>query len=154
MSGGAIVSWGWDFGDSTFSSVQNATHTWDSAGTYVVTLLVTSDSGCVNTFSDSVTVDDCATDVVNDPVVPSAFTPNGDGHNDLLVVKGGPFKELEFRIFNEWGNEIYRGTVQAEGWDGTFKGKAQPGGTYVWTISVITLDDRQIDLAGDVTLIR
>jgi gliding motility-associated-like protein len=153
LSSGA-VSWGWDFGDSTSSALQNPNHTYDSSGTYVVTLTATSDSGCVHSLSDTVVITPCDDDIVNDPTVPSAFTPNDDGYNDDLVVLGGPFKELVFRVYNEWGNEIFTGTVQSEGWDGTYKGKPQPGGVYVWTIHVVTMDDRQIDLAGDVTLIR
>lgn len=154
MNPGTLLGWNWTFGDTNTSALQNPTHTYDSAGTYLVTLAVTSDSGCIAVYSDSVTVLDCDDSQINDPVLPSAFTPNGDGHNDFLLVKGGPFKLLELRIFNEWGNEIFRSTDQNIGWDGTFKSKAQPGGSYVWTIDVTTLDDRQIKNKGDVTLIR
>ncbi|HEY6160048.1 MAG TPA: PKD domain-containing protein, partial [Bacteroidia bacterium] len=153
ISSGSLT-WGWAFGDSTFSNLQNPTHTYDSAGTYVVVLTATSDSGCVASYSDTVNVIDCDEHIVNDPVLPGAFTPNGDGHNDVLYVKGGPFALFDFRIFDEWGKEIYHGTSQTEGWDGTYKSKMQPGGTYVWTINVTTLDNRVIKKAGDVTLVR
>jgi gliding motility-associated-like protein len=156
ISPGSISSWSWSFGDSTISNLQNPKHTYSSAGTYVATLFVTSDSGCVASATDSVKVILCDNEpvIVNKAVVPSAFTPNHDGHNDILFVKGGPFKTLSFRIFNEWGNEIFNSSSQSDGWDGTFGGKAQPAGTYVWTVTGTTVDNIEIKMVGGVTLIR
>jgi gliding motility-associated-like protein len=88
------------------------------------------------------------------PVLPTAFTPNGDGHNDILFIRGGPFKELDMRIYNEWGNEIFHGTSQAEGWDGTIKGEPQPGGKYIWTLKGISIHNDPVKSAGQIMLIR
>jgi gliding motility-associated-like protein len=153
---GSINSWSWNFGDSTFSNLQNPSHQYASPGNYMVTLTVTSDSGCTATVTDTVDYKLCTdvTPVIHPPVVPSGFTPNGDGINDILLVLGGPFSEIEFRIFNEWGNEIFRSSAQSTGWDGTYRGKSQPGGTYIWTLDATTLDSSTYKLAGDVTLIR
>jgi gliding motility-associated-like protein len=86
--------------------------------------------------------------------VPSGFTPNGDGVNDILMVLGGPVKELDFRIYNEWGNELFRSTEQSKGWDATYKGKAQPAARYIYLVKYTTFDDVQGELKGDVTIIR
>nr|MBA3705582.1 gliding motility-associated C-terminal domain-containing protein [Bacteroidota bacterium] len=152
---GSILSWNWKFGDSISSALQHPKHTYSSAGTYYTTLIITSDSGCVASVKDTVTVINCNTTPVgvSDPKVPSGFTPNGDGHNDILYVRGGPFTTLSFRVFNEWGNEIFNSSSQAIGWDGTYKGKVQPAGSYVWTIGG-TIGGKEIKMLGGVTLIR
>ncbi|MBI3511610.1 MAG: PKD domain-containing protein [Bacteroidetes bacterium] len=152
---GTIVSWSWNFGDSSaVSTLQSPNYIYADTGIYIVTLTVMSDSGCVSAASDTLTFVPCVNGETNPPVVPSAFTPNGDGHNDILYVKGGPFKTLDFRIYNEWGNLIFHSESQSIGWDGTYKGKVQPEGTYVWTVSCTTLDGVDYKISGDVTLIR
>jgi gliding motility-associated-like protein len=154
ISSGTIVSWNWNLGDSTTSALQNTTHTYADTGVFVVTLTVLSDSGCVSTQSDTLIFIPCVNGEVNPPVVPSAFTPNGDGHNDVLYVKGGPFKQLDFRIYNEWGNMIFHSESQSIGWDGNYKSKVQPEGPYVWTIVGTTADGVEVKASNVVTIIR
>ena len=151
---GGIVSWNWNFGDSATSTLQHPTHTYADTGTYAVFLTVTSDSGCTASYADSVYLVPCAASEVNPPAVPTAFTPNGDGNNDVLYVKGGPFTKLSFRVYNEWGNMIFQSESQSAGWDGSYKGKLQPGGTYVWTLTGTTADGIDVNAAGEVTIIR
>jgi gliding motility-associated-like protein len=142
-------SWEWNFGDANTSSLQNPTHTYGANGTYNVTLTASNLAGCTDTISKTFTVDG------GTPVaVPTAFTPNGDGVNDVLYVRGGPFKEFEFRIFNEWGNEIFSSRTKSAGWDGKLNGQLQTRGSYVWTVTGITIDNKVIKMAGGVTLIR
>ncbi len=88
------------------------------------------------------------------PIVPSGFSPNGDGKNDNLFVKGGPYKELEFRIYNNWGELIFISTRQQDGWNGQRNGKDQPIGVYVYTIKAVLVDETSHELKGDVTLLR
>jgi len=151
-----VTGWGWDFGDTTFSALTNPNHTYNDTGTYFVTLTVRSDSGCVASFIDTVHVVACSDEIpiVSNPAVPSGFTPNGDGKNDILFVKGGPFKTLEFRIFNEWGNQIFKSDVQSTGWDGTFKNAPQTAGRYLWTVTGEVIDGRQVKLSGQTILFR
>ncbi len=151
---GGIKSWNWVFGDSTTSGLQDPTHTYPAPGTYTVTLVVTSDSGCLAAYTDIITLDTCTKPKVNNPAVPSAFTPNGDGTNDLLFVEGGPFKQMDFRIFNEWGTQIFRATSQSEGWDGKYKGVPQPEGAYTWTLTGTTVDGKSVKMTGNVTILR
>ncbi len=68
-------------------------------------------------------------------VMPSAFTPNGDGRNDVFRVKY-PFSVTVFRmvIYNRWGMQVFQTNNIGEGWEGTFRGAPQPAGTYVWYI--------------------
>ena len=88
------------------------------------------------------------------PQVPTGFTPNGDGANDKLFVKGGPFNKMIFRVYNNWGEKIFETTDQTNGWDGTKNGVEQPVGVYVWTLEVDLYNNRTVKKNGDVTLMR
>ncbi len=140
--------WAWNFGDSpSGSTLQNPSHIYTTAGVYDVCLIVTDLSGCKDTM--------CLKEIVStNPAGPSGFSPNGDGQNDVFYLFGGPFKTLEFRIYNNWGELIFESTKQAIGWDGKFKGIDQAVGVYVYTVVGITEDDFKYRISGDVTLLR
>jgi gliding motility-associated-like protein len=144
------VSWFWDFGDSTIDSIstlQNPSHIYIVGGYYDVCLYATDINGCIDTI--------CHPEIISlPPDVPSAFSPNGDGENDIFYVYGGPFKTFEFRIYNNWGELIFISNKQSEGWDGKRKGIDQPIGVYVYTVSGVTEDGEEHHLSGDVTLLR
>lgn len=71
--------------------------------------------------------------------VPTAFTPNADGTNDIVYVDGRGIKQLNFfKIYNRWGELVFETANIKEGWDGTFKGQKQPIETYVWQAEVKT----------------
>jgi gliding motility-associated-like protein len=116
--------------------------------TYSITVIDTNE--CQN--SDTVTV------FVRDDVpvfIPSGFSPNGDGRNDVFILSNIKFHRLqEFRIFNRWGQEVFSTTNPQTGWDGTFKGTAQESGVYNYLIKVSYPLGRVETYKGDVTLIR
>ncbi|MBI3501119.1 MAG: PKD domain-containing protein [Bacteroidetes bacterium] len=142
------TSWLWNFGDGNSSTQENPSHQFNQNGTLDVMLIVTNNDGCPDTAKYSFIFN---TNIV---AVPSAFTPNGDGVNDILKVRGGPLKEMDWRIYNEWGNELFHATDQTQGWDGTYKGKLEPAGRYVYTLTGTTFGDEEINKKGDVTIIR
>jgi len=74
--------------------------------------------------------------------MPSAFTPNGDGLNDVFRVKY-PFtvSAFSFAIFNRWGERVFQSNDITKGWDGTYNGTDQNAGAYVWMISFIDTDN-------------
>lgn len=75
--------------------------------------------------------------------VPTAFTPNGDGINDIIYVDGWGIKKLNFfRIYNRWGQLLFESTDINVGWDGTYQGVPQNMETYVWQVSVETYIDK------------
>ncbi len=141
------TSWYWDFGDSTTSTLQFPDHSYSEPGIYTVMLVITDDNGCVDTIYKDVII-------AVPPLVPSGFTPNGDGQNDVLYVRGGNFTELEFKIYNNWGELIFVSNNQADGWDGTRNAIEQPIGVYVYTVNGVTEDGVKHELSGDVTLLR
>lgn len=87
--------------------------------------------------------------------VPKAFTPNGDGTNDVFkLLHSGLIKEIvEFKIYNRWGQVVYEATNNT-GWDGTQKGKPAPSDVYIYRMIVKTFDDVEHEKKGDVTLLR
>ena len=93
-------------------------------------------------------------------MVPTGFTPNGDGVNDILPVHGqsGTMVHL-FRVFDRWGELLYEGLDVpvndiTKGWDGNFKGQPMPPGVYVWYIEVEYSDGMSDNFRGETTLIR
>jgi gliding motility-associated-like protein len=92
---------------------------------------------------------------VSDIFVPNGFTPNGDGHNDILKALPIGIRELQyFRIYNRWGQMIFQTTNASTGWDGLINGELQPTGTYVWMAAGINYQGRLILRKGTVVLIR
>jgi gliding motility-associated-like protein len=89
--------------------------------------------------------------------VPSAFTPNGDGLNDVFRPVGTRFQNLvDFRVFNRWGTQIFYSNNIKNGWDGTYKGEAQDMGVYYYTITVARPggEGANIIYKGEITLMR
>lgn len=105
--------------------------------------------GCPQTDSFRVTV------IEQDVFVPSAFSPNGDGINDIFHVTARKLITLqEFKIMNRWGQQIFETRDISKGWDGNFKGKMQDPGVYYYMIKVASPTGKTQFLKGDITLIR
>ena len=88
------------------------------------------------------------------PMLPPGFTPNGDGENDVFRIRGGPFLSVDFRIDNNWGEQIFQTNELDRGWDGTYLGDVVQAGVYTWTFKVRIIGGDIITGTGDVTLIR
>ncbi|MEQ9188552.1 MAG: PKD domain-containing protein [Cryomorphaceae bacterium] len=87
--------------------------------------------------------------------VPELFSPNGDGLNDAIFVRGWGIEALEeFAIYNRWGQEIFSTNDLKQGWDGTFNGAEQQMDTYAYIVKVKFYDDNQHVLHGFIELIR
>lgn len=116
---------------------------------YIVT--VTDGNGCRNT--DSVLINVKFTDKVF-AGMPNAFTPNGDGINDCFGLRPfGQVKNLDFRIYNRFGQLVFQANNSNDCWNGTFKGVPQDAGVFVFTVTGST-ECQQINYKGTVTLIR
>ncbi len=87
--------------------------------------------------------------------VPGAFTPNGDGNNDVLRTRPVGIRTFEyFMLYNRYGQLIYRSSDPLRGWDGRAQGKEQDSGTYVWMASGVDFLGNKIFRKGTVLLIR
>jgi len=87
--------------------------------------------------------------------VPQSFSPNGDGSNERIFVKGwGLDKLLEWRIYNRWGQQVYESADLDEGWDGSYRGEPQNMDTYAYVVRALNFDGEEMVLEGFITLIR
>ena len=90
-----------------------------------------------------------------DIYIPTAFTPNKDGKNDILKAIGVGIKKLDyFRIYNRWGQQLFETTSFEQGWSGLLNGIEQPNGTYVFIAQGIDYTGKVIYKKGTVVLIR
>jgi gliding motility-associated-like protein len=88
-------------------------------------------------------------------VVPNAFTPNGDGINDVFKPAiYGTAVNYTMTIFNRWGQMIFKTRDPGKGWDGTLSGELQPEGTYIWDCQFQLLGNKPDHKSGTVVLIR
>jgi len=145
----SLTNWDWTFGNNGTSTTQNPNVSFPDKGVYPIQLVVTDNNGC----KDTVVKDIYVTLL---PLVPTAFTPNNDGTNDILYVKGGPFRSMSFRVYNSWGELLFTSDTQEKGWDGTYKGQPAPLGVYVWILDVELYDanSSQVRKTGDVTILK
>ncbi len=87
--------------------------------------------------------------------VPTAFTPNGDGLNDVIrPIAVGIQRINYFSIYNRWGQLVFTTTVNRKGWDGKVNGRTQASGVFVWMVSAVDYTGKSLFLKGTVTLIR
>lgn len=86
--------------------------------------------------------------------IPTAFTPNGDGANDVLFVRGPGIIQLEFMVFDRYGELVFETNDQSIGWDGTRNGEKQEEDVYIYYLNAICFDGALIERTGSITLIR
>lgn len=88
--------------------------------------------------------------------MPNAFSPNGDGINDIYKVKDGYQSLTEFHayIFNRWGQKLFEWTNPADGWDGTYNGKPVKDGVYFCLVKAKGADGKTYNIKRDVNLLR
>lgn len=140
----------WNFGDGITSSEQNPTHIYQTDGLFRITLTAFSKNGCEN----SITQGDLIIKKNASTFVPNAFSPNGDGINDELVVGVTNLKKYNIHIYNRLGTQVFFTNNIFENWNGTFKGNELPVGVYYYIISGTNLSNSNIKYSGSITLIR
>ena len=139
----------WDFGDGTGSTDVSPTHQFNKTGTYKVCLTAYNNTGCT-----SIACREIQSDINPIVGVPSGFSPNGDGSNEILYVRGAAISTLDLKIYNRWGQLIFETTSQDKGWDGTFNGQPQPMDAYAYVLLVSFIDGTAQTLKGSITLLR
>jgi gliding motility-associated-like protein len=144
-----VVQWDWDFGDGTGSVQRNPVHQFVQDGNFNVCQVVTNANQCKDTVCQSVR---SIVLVLQD--LPNAFTPNGDGVNDIFQVRGFGIVKMTLRVFNRQGLLVFESNSQQNGWDGTYNGVPQPMDAYAWTLDIEYFTGEKIRRKGDVTLIR
>jgi len=118
--------------------------------TTTYTLTATSQQGCEASDMVTVTVIPICIDVKN------AFTPNGDGINELWLVYRSPacLRNVSVQVFNRYGHRVYESKNYHNEWDGTYKGKPVPDGTYYAVCQFTLIDGKVVTVKSDVTVLR
>ncbi|MFH1319204.1 MAG: PKD domain-containing protein [Bacteroidota bacterium] len=149
--GDTLSEWDWDFGDDYSSTIQNPKHTYNDIGTYTVQLTIINEYGCPDSIWKTVIID---------PEFrvwfQNAFTPNGDGKNDVFMIKGIGIKEFEMFVFNRWGQQVFKTTDTSIPWDGTIGGGTQIAhqDIYVYLIYITDVFGEEHEYEGTVLLIK
>ena len=125
------------------------TPTAKPAEAVVYFLTVTDNLGCVISDSLRLTIKQA------ELLIPTAFSPNKDGVNDVFRVTNDNVSQITFQVFNRWGEKVFESTDQKEGWDGTYRDEPQELGVYVWKAEYKLSGAPTVKFAsGNVTLVR
>ncbi len=151
-TGGAVL-YEWEYGDgnSTITTKRDTiiNYLYNISGTLNACLIAVNAVGCADTTCKPITAI-----VIPGVDVPNAFTPNGDGRNDKIFVRGFGVDKMNWNIYNRWGNLVFQSTTQANGWDGRYKGIIQPQDVYTFTLEVVFTDGQVFSKKGDITLLK
>lgn len=143
-------SYVWDMGDGTSTEKEIPDPKfYKKTGRYLVCLQAINSFGCVDTVCRYVEAD-----VYPLADLPTGFTPNDDGKNDILYVRGAAIESIDLKIYNRWGETVFQTTDINTGWDGKYKNKPQPTEAYGYVLNVIFVDGTTLYKKGNVTLMR
>ncbi len=156
-----LTSVRWDFGDGSSVNNNDSTgveHTYAQEGAYDIRLIGTTAEGCSDTLTreEYVIIQNDSNNPINgdDVFLPTAFTPNGDGNNDVFFVRGTDIMTMELRVVNQWGELIFESRAQERGWDGTYNNKPAPLGNYHYILNYSNLLDINRTVRGTVSLLK
>jgi gliding motility-associated-like protein len=142
----------WFFGDNDSIDIQSADtiiHQYQYTGTFNACLVAFNQYGCTDTSCQDVQT------IINPLLdVPNAFTPGRFGQNSIIRVQGFGIINMNWRIYNRYGQIVFQSNTPSQGWDGTYNGTAQPIGVYSYTLEATFEDGAKTTKKGDITLIR
>lgn len=145
------ILWNWDFGDGMFNTTQNPQHIYQEPGIYLVRLIVQNQWGCQDTTYKTMDVKPDFTFYI-----PNAFTPDGDGINDIFYGYGIGISSYSMTIFDRWGNNIFGTEDIKKGWDGRANGGAKVAqqDVYVYVVKLTDVFGVEHKYIGHVSLIK
>jgi gliding motility-associated-like protein len=139
------------------SGVGLSSYLWQDGSVYQTYLVktdglysVTVTNSC-GTVTGSVVFEPCPDCLIE---LPNAFSPNGDGNNDVLYPVGGGYTRINLIIYNRHGEKVYETNELYTGWDGTYKGELQPNEVYYYYLTGECLGGKVVKKKGDVTLLK
>jgi gliding motility-associated-like protein len=153
--GDSIVYYNWNFGDySNISSNQiNPSHTYESLGSFTVTLIVKTSNGCTDTTNRIIEIGE---DI--NIYIPNSFSPNDDQLNEEFFPEGTGISEEKYQlqVFDRWGELVFSTNKLSEHWKGLRVNGIEPllEDTYIYKIDLQTIKGNKINKVGHVTLIR
>lgn len=142
------LEWIFDNDPRTRIGGTSTTYRFADSGKHEVKLIAYNDQNCIDTIVYKILVGGEST-----IFMPSAFTPDGNGLNDVLMPVTYGIRSLEVVIYNRWGERVKTINGVHEGWNGYFRGEKVPGGTYTYTIKAQGEDNQWHYLNGSVTVL-
>lgn len=151
---GLIDTWSWTFGSLGTSANPNPYFVFPDTGSYPIQLIVTNNFGCVDTANGTIVIDPIVTFYA-----PNAFTPTGsNGLNDefLVFASGLDYSSFEMRIYDRWGELIFRSNDIYKGWNGKRNntGDLVQQDVYVWKVTFRDFDQTPHQYIGHVTIVK
>jgi gliding motility-associated-like protein len=146
-TGGGTYLWTPDL-DMDCDTCQSPNVAPEETTTYCVT--VTNDYGCVDSTCMIVNIEI----VCGEVFVPSAFSPNGDGENELECVYSDCMESFTFDIYNRWGEKVFTTSSMNICWDGTWKGKELNSAVFVYILEGYLINGTKVSQKGNISLIR
>ena len=119
-------------------------------GTY--TVIVSDSTGCTSTYIT--TINDLEINCDYHIYLPNVFSPNGDGENDILYVRGKGIEMMTLTIYNRWGNKVFETNDMKTGWDGTYHGNDQGSAVFVYFINATFINGQEIEEKGNVSIVK
>lgn len=145
-----IDSWSWSFGDGNISSVPTPVHEYAYPGMYEIQLKTIDINGCVRELSSAVEVK-----LITGVSLPTAFSPNGDGINDIFQIGNYNVRDFQIKIFNRWGQKIYESDNPDFEWDGyNLDGRLVREGVYMYVVKATDLNGNEINESKSLTVIK
>ncbi|MFO7867715.1 MAG: PKD domain-containing protein [Bacteroidales bacterium] len=155
----------WYFGDGTVSEEYQPTHSYSTEGIYDIALVVQSYDGCVDSIMKKSAVE---VSLECDIQFPNVFTPIEDGsenegyydpsvpekNNDIFHPIFNNIVDYNLQIFNRWGEIVFESNELDRGWNGYYKGELSKSDVYVWKCQATCLGGENLELVGNVTLLR
>ncbi|MCX7768436.1 MAG: choice-of-anchor L domain-containing protein [Flavobacteriales bacterium] len=145
------TQWFYTFGDGWQSTEQNPSHLYQSEGLFTITQIVRTPFGCTDTATAHVLVNP-----VTEVFIPTAFTPDGNNHNEVWRPVLSYIRDYKVWIFDRWGQVVYYSEDVYEGWNGRYmnRGSMMKQDTYVYLIQFRNYANKLKTVRGAVTLIR
>ncbi len=129
---------------------QNLDYTFTDEGTYYVRFVGSNADGSCETYGETYTIGIGSSELK----IPNAFTPNGDGVNDVWKVSYRSLLTFSCTIFDRYGQQLYHFTDPTQGWDGKYKGKLVKPGVYFYVIEAKGADGHKYKKGGDINIIN
>lgn len=140
----------WFLNGLDYELADNNTFTFTEEAEQTITHICNNQFGCADTATQVVVIE-----LEPELYVPNSFTPNGDNINDVFKISGYEITQLNMRIYDRWGEEIYVITTPDGSWDGTMSsGKLVPDGVYVYHLNARDKHSKPYHFHGSVLLIR
>lgn len=137
----------WQLSDTSYT-IFSPTHRFTKLGVYDVMLIAYADNSCNDTVLKQIEINDDFR-----MFIPTSFSPNNDGLNDIWLPTFSSISFMEMNVFNRWGEQLFKST-NTSGWDGKYMGEISQEGVYVFLIKVKSKRNKWFYYKGTLTLLR